>query len=420
MTPERSVAVVPARAEVDTRSEPVPASSRRRPALILVVVALIAAAIWGWRAYVAKGTPDSIVALSGRIEGDDSAVAPKTGGRIVEVKVREGDHVNQGDPIAVLDDEQVRAREDQARAALTQAEARFKAARDRRTVLEEQLRQAQLQVEQTKSDATGRVRQAEADLAAAEAQLVQQEASYQLAVFDKEAYTRLAQTGAASDRQGKQAASAADQQAAVVTAAKRRVDAAQAALATARANLVTGPDIRVAEVSAIRQQIAQQDAEVSSATAQTEQVRAQLTEAQANRQDLVVRAPFSGTVITRAAEPGEVVMSGTAIVTLVDLGSVYLRGFVPEGRIGTVKVGQPARIYLDSSPNQPVEAYVSRIDPQATFTPENTYFRDDRVKQVVGVKLQLKGAIGFAKPGMPADGEILVAGETWPKGGRRS
>jgi HlyD family secretion protein len=388
--------------------------------LLVLVVVMAAAAVWAWRAYVAKSTPDSIVALSGRIEGDDSSVAPKTGGRIVEVKVREGDHVNQGDQIAILDDDQVRAREDQARAALLQAEARFRSARDRHAVLEEQLRQAQLQVEQTKSDASGRVRQAEADVAAAEAQLAQQEASYQLAVFDKEAYTRLAQTGAASDRQGKQAASAADQQAAAVTAAKRHVDAAQAALATARSNLITAPDIRVAEVSAIRQQIAQQDAEVSSATAQVEQVRAQLAEAQANRQDLIVRAPFAGTVITRAAEPGEVVMSGTAIVTLVDLNSVYLRGFVPEGRIGTIKVGQPARVYLDSSPNQPVDAYVSRIDPQATFTPENTYFRDDRVKQVVGVKLQLKGAIGFAKPGMPADGEILVSGEAWPTGGRRS
>lgn len=417
MTPERSVAVVPPRPESNARSEPA-AASRRRPLLIGLVVVVAAAAVWAWRAYVAKATPDSIVVLSGRIEGDNSTVAPKTGGRIVEVKVREGDHVNQGDQIAILDDDQVRAREDQARAALLQAEARLKSARDRHAVLEEQLRQAQVQVEQTKSDANGRVRQAEADLATAEAQLAQQEASYQLALFDKEAYTRLAQTGAASDRQGKQAASVADQQAAAVTAAKRHVDAAQAALVTARSNLVTAPDIRVAEVSALRQQIAQQDGDVSSATAQIEQVRAQLVEAQANRQDLVVRAPFAGTVITRAAEPGEVVMSGTAIVTLVDLSRVYLRGFVPEGRIGTVKVGQPARVYIDSSPNQPVEAYVSRIDPQATFTPENTYFREDRVKQVVGVKLQLKGAVGFAKPGMPADGEVLVSGSTWPKAGR--
>jgi HlyD family secretion protein len=77
-------------------------------------------------------------------------------------------------------------------------------------------------------------------------------------------------------------------------------------------------------------------------------------------------------------------------------------------------LGQPAHVYLDSNPNQPLDAYVSRIDPQATFTPENTYFRDDRVKQVVGVKLQLKTGIGYAKPGMPSDGEILVQGDQWP------
>jgi HlyD family secretion protein len=82
-------------------------------------------------------------------------------------------------------------------------------------------------------------------------------------------------------------------------------------------------------------------------------------------------------------------------------------------------VDQPARIFLDSNPDKPIEAYVSRIDPEATFTPENTYFRDERVKQVVGVKLQLKEGFGFAKPGMPADGEILVEGDKWPEGNWR-
>ncbi|MGH9899029.1 MAG: hypothetical protein ACRD4L_09290, partial [Pyrinomonadaceae bacterium] len=54
------------------------------------------------------------------------------------------------------------------------------------------------------------------------------------------------------------------------------------------------------------------------------------------------------------------------------------------------------------------------IDPEASFTPENTYFRDDRVKQVFGVKLQITNPQGFAKPGLPADGEILVNGSEWP------
>jgi HlyD family secretion protein len=381
--------------------------------MLLVVLALAAFLIWT-RFFATPRVPDNIVILSGRIEGDDSAVASKTGGRILEIRVREGDSVNAGEVIAILDDQQVRAREEQARAMVSEAEAKAKAALDQIAVLQEQLRQNQLLAEQAEIDAEGRVRQATADLAAAEADLVQQETAYQLAAFDKEAYTRLAKTGAVSERQGKQAATTADQQAAAVAAAKRRVEAALGALTAAKASL-SNSGIRGAEAAAVRKQMSQQQAEIASATAQTERARAQLAEARANREDLIVKAPFSGTVMTRAAEPGEVVAAGTPLITLLDLGTVYLRGFVPEGQIGKVKVGQAARVYLDSDPNQPIEAYVSRIDPQAMFTPENTYFREDRVKQVVGVKLLLKGAVGFAKPGMPADGEILVQGDTWPE-----
>jgi membrane fusion protein YbhG len=159
----------------------------------------------------------------------------------------------------------------------------------------------------------------------------------------------------------------------------------------------------------------QQQAEIATSVASAEQARFQLAEADANRQDLTVVAPFAGTVITRAAEPGEVIQAGTPIVTLLDLAKVYLRGFVPDGEIGRVKIGQAAHVYLDSNITQALDAYVSRIDPQATFTPENTYFRDDRVRQVVGVKLQLKGGFGYAKPGMPSEGEVLVSGDIWPK-----
>jgi HlyD family secretion protein len=196
---------------------------------------------------------------------------------------------------------------------------------------------------------------------------------------------------------------------------RRRLEAARGSLTTAQANL-SNPGIRSFQADAVRKQINQQDAEIASANAAAQQARFQLTEAQDNRNDLTITAPFDGTVMTRAAEPGEVVQAGTAIVTLLDMSKVYLRGFVPEGQIGKVKIGQPGHVYLDSAPDKAIDAVVQRIDPQATFTPENTYFRDDRVKQVVGVKLLLKSATGFAKPGMPSDGEILVDGNTWPAG----
>jgi HlyD family secretion protein len=348
-----------------------PSSMARRIIVPLVIILILAAVGFGvWRVlFYIPPLPANIVPLSGRIEGDDSAVSPKTSGRILEIRVREGDSVSTGDIIAVLDDEQLRARVEQAQAELQQAEAKARSARDQIAVLEEQLRQE-------------------------EANVVQQEAAHDIASFDREAYTRLAQSGAVSERQGKQAISTADQQAAAVAGAKRRV-------------------------AGVNMQLAQQQAAIADAMASVSQAQAQLAEARENRQDLTVKAPFDGTVVTRVAEPGEVITAGTPVITLLDLSKVYLRGFVPEGQIGKVKVGQAAHIYLDSNRTQAVDAYVSRIDPQATFTPENTYFRDDRVKQVVGLKLQLKGALGYAKPGMPADGEVLVAGDSWPKEKRK-
>ena len=196
------------------------------------------------------------------------------------------------------------------------------------------------------------------------------------------------------------------------------MEAARGALTTARSSL-KNPDIRTLQIAALNQQIAAQQAEIASAVADEQRARAQYDEARADRNDLRITAPFDGTVITRTAEPGETLVAGTPVVTLLDLKKVYLRGYIPEGEIGHVKVGQPARVYLDSDPKSPLEAYVLRIDPQATFTPENTYFQKDRVKQVVGIKAGLKEGFGNAKPGMPADGEILISGDTWPRGDYR-
>ena len=406
----------PARPTVATE----PARRRRRRLRVLglaIVLALAALAVWRfWLA--APGPPANVIAVSGRIEGDDSAVAAKTSGRIRTITVREGDPVEAGQVIALLDDEQIRAREQQADAALRQAVARARFAQHQVAVLNEQLRQNQLGVDQSRVDAQGRVSEAEGRLAAAEAQLAQAEAAHAQTKWDRDAFARLYQRELVSEQQARQAEYNEAGQAAVVAAARRQVEAARGSLTAARANLVN-PAIRTAQVAAVQGQILQAEADIAAAQADAERARAQVDEARANRQDLQVRAPFSGTVATRTAEPGEVVMAGTPIITLVNLAEVYLRAFVPEGSIGRVRVGQPARVYLDSAPGTPIEAAVSRIDPEASFTPENTYFREDRVKQVVGVKLALRGAVGFAKPGMPADGEILVDGTAWPAGSPR-
>jgi len=396
---------------------------KKLPRVILLLAALAVLVAGGflvwWFLIRQPPVPHNIIVLSGRIEGDDSTVATKTAGRIREIRVREGDVVKAGDVIALLDADQASAREQQARSASQEAAVRVTRSQQQISVLQEQLKQANLSVDQAREDAEGRVHQAEAQVATAEANLAQAQAGYDQARYDVERFTKLARSGDVSDRQREQARTAAESQAAIVESAKRQLAAAHAALTTARANL-KNPPIKSSAAAAIQKQIDQAQSDVAAAQADAERSRAQVTEATANVSDLTVLAPFDGTIATRVAEPGEVVSPGAAIVTMIDLNKIYLRGFVPEGDIGRVKLGQPARIYLDSSPKTPIDATVSRIDPESSFTPENTYFRDERVKQVVGVKLLITHPSGAAKPGMPADGEILVEGSSWPRDtGRR-
>lgn len=379
--------------------------------VILLVTLLSGAAAWWFFLRKPTGAKE-IIAVSGRIESDDAVVAAKTSGRIREITVREGDHVKAGQVVAVLDDEQLNARVQQEQSNVERSEAKLRFSRQQIAVLQAQLEQSRLGVNQARVDAEGRVSQAQAVVASAEASLAKAEADYRQARADEERFTTLADQGDVPARDGEQARTAAQAHKAVVEAARKQVEAARGALLATKANL-DNPAIRAAQAASVEQQILQAQSDIQSAEAEVAHSQAQLQEAEADRSDLQIAAPFDGTVATRSAEPGEIVSPGTAILTILNPGQIYLRAFIPEGEIGRVRTGQMARVFLDSNPKQPLEATVARIDPQASFTPENTYFQDDRVKQVVGVKLQLTNPQGFAKPGMPADGEVLVVGDQW-------
>src|SRR2546426_8151861 len=90
-------------------------ASSKKVAPFVAVAALAIVGVVVWRLFFVPSTPSSVVELTGRVEGDDSAVAAKVAGRILEIGVREGDEMKAGDVIAVLDDRQVQSRHDQRR-----------------------------------------------------------------------------------------------------------------------------------------------------------------------------------------------------------------------------------------------------------------------------------------------------------------
>jgi HlyD family secretion protein len=276
-------------------------------------------------------------------------------------------------------------------------------------ILEAELQQANLTTEQSKQDSLGRVKQAEKSLAASRAQLIQAEASLKLAQVRQQRYGNLAAQGAvAIDTRDEYDTSAQTAQA-TVNANRQQVQSAEGALIQAQATLRNQP-IKAAAALQIEKQIVQARTDIATEEAELQNAQATLAQNKANLNYLTINSPMTGTVITRSVEPGEVVAAGAPLLTIVNTNYLYLRGFIPEQDIGKVKVGYQGLVYLDAFPKQPLQATVTRVDPKASFTPENTYFKKDRITQVFGVELTLKNNQGLAKPGMPADGRILFPG----------
>jgi len=162
------------------------------------------------------------------------------------------------------------------------------------------------------------------------------------------------------------------------------------------------------QASALRQQRAQTIAQTEVASRSLELARQQLGKT-------LLRAPLSGAVLERLAEPGEVLAAGQPVAVVADLRKVRLKIFVSEADLGKIRLGSPVRIRVDAFPGRDFAARVARVDAQAQFTPRDVHMRDERVRTVYGVQLEADNPTGLLKPGMPADAWILWNSKAgWP------
>lgn len=142
---------------------------------------------------------------------------------------------------------------------------------------------------------------------------------------------------------------------------------------------------------------------------------AEIAKAKALRQELlskrnasILTSPVDGIISARNINPGEIVLPGRILIRISAPDRFYVRAFIPEGQLSKIKMGQKATVYLDGEKNRPLTATVSAIDSEPSFTPENVYFKEDRVRQVFGIKLRIDNSNGAAKNGMPADAIVFL------------
>lgn len=386
--------------------------------IILILIVLGgSAAFWYW-----KNRPGKMAELfiSGRIEGYETNIGPKIGGRVDFVAGREGDLVKKGQLLVKISDDDIQAKLRGANSRILMAQEQETDTSFQVEAIKSQIEEARIKLQQSKEEASSEIYQAESSVALAQARLAESQAALEQAIAEhelakkrKQRYQIMLVRGAVSTDENDQAQTTCDTAEAIVKAKRALLTVAQkdykksmGALEQAR-SMRLNPPMRSSQIETLQKQLSQAEHKLKSAKHEIANVKSQRDEVQSSIDYLTVESPIDGVITARSVEPGAVVTPGQTLLSVINLDEVYLRGYVPEGRIGEVHVGQPAKVYLDSFPKKPLEGKVTQIDPEGSFTPENIYFKDDRVKQVFGIKISIKQAEHFAKPGMPADAELV-------------
>jgi HlyD family secretion protein len=325
----------------------------RRAALAIAPLLLLAACR-------TKEDPNT-VRLNGRLEAPTVDLAPKVAGRVLEVKVREGDRVKAGDLLVTLD----------------LGETGISVERDRRALESSQARYEDLQAGSR-----------EAEIKAAEQEVADRRAAVELARPELDRQVVLL-----SKKVGTQ----------------RDVDVARANLERAEANL---------KISLERLQLAREGFrkhQTEQARYDVDRAKSVLLQSETVAKESEIRAPADGVVLHRIAEPGLLLGPGAPALTLAFANRLYVRTFVPETQLGRVRQGQPATVTVDAFRGRSFPARVTEISPDAEFTPKPVETRRERVNLVYAAKVDLDG--GWSEPlvpGQPAEVVVQAATTTTP------
>lgn len=323
--------------------------TRRRRAQSAVV------ALAAWIA-ACRGSGDSAPGYPGTIEVNESDAAPLVAGRIIEIRVDEGDTVRVGDTLAILAQGTIPALYEDRR-------ARLGAARARLADLERGSRSAELE-------------RAEADVAALAAEAERTASEYERA-------KRLAVDGVIAPQELDRAKASAETSA-------RRLDAARASLVLAREG--TREDL------------------IQAARAEVQSAEAQLRSARADVAELAVLAAVDGVVLGRHADPGEVVAAGTPLATIGEVGRPWVRVYLPARLVATLAAGAVAVVVRadgqtrgrsDGRTDSEVRGRLGAVNPKAEFTPRAALTEEERADLLFAARVTLENPPAAFRPGLP-------------------
>jgi HlyD family secretion protein len=381
---------------------------------ILIAVIVLLAALGAYLLFfdrAGKNANDQII-VSGNIELTEVNIAFKTSGRLIERTVDEGDVVKKGQLIARLDRDQLLAQRDREAAGLQSANSQLAQAE---TALAWQKGNQAAELEQRKAEVASNAARLQELKSGSRPQEIQEakaavdsaQSEFDRAKRDWDRAQTLYKNDDISTAQYDQYRNRWENAEAMLKQTKERqdlvlagprveqIDAASAQLDRARAALKMA-ESNALEIRRREQELPLRRSEIARAAASLAMIESQLA-------DTLAYSPVDGVVLVKAADVGEVLAAGTTIVTIGDIDHPWLRAYVNETDLGRVKLGTKAKITTDSYPGKEYEGRVSFIASEAEFTPKQIQTKEERVKLVYRIKIDLQNPDHELKSNMPAD-----------------
>lgn len=370
--------------------------SRVRRFIPLIVIAVIASIYGAYALYQSRRPYE----WSGTVEARTIAVGSRTGGRVKEVLVREGDTVKAGQPIVVLETGDLEAQRLQAQGALDQAQANLEKLQvgARPEEIEEAKARASTAVAALAEARNGARRE---QVQGAEARLVAAQVTLDKAQLDADRARKLIATGAISQSEADAAESTLRGAVALRNSAKQTLD-----------ELVNGTRNEDIQQAAARAQEAQASARLVVAGTRVEDLKAaagtvaaaqgKLDQIKVLIDELVIRASRLARVEALDLRPGDILAPNATAATLLEESELYVRIYVPETRLGRIHVGEDVPVSVDTFPGKAFKGVVEHINDVGEYSPRNLQTADERADQVFATRIGLKEGRDVLRAGMAA------------------
>jgi membrane fusion protein (multidrug efflux system) len=371
------------------------AEGRRRTLLfaaILGAVIVIAAVSFWLYSSTYESTDDA------QVDGHLDGITSRIDGEVKAVHVEEDQSVQAGDLLIELDPRDYQVALEQAQAQLLKAQAGVRAEHPNLPITQS-ASQTSLSTSQAEvANAEAAVAAAERDQLAAVSRLQEVEANNARAQADVTRYKALVDKNEVSRSEYDQVAGTAKALSASVDSARASAEAAQKVVEQRRAQLNEARSrLEWANVNAPNQ-IAISKANLESKQADVQEMKAQVDRAQLDLSYCKIVAPVSGVISKRTAEVGEHVSKGQRLVTLADLGNLWVTANFKESQLQQMRPGQAVTISVDAF-DQKFEGTVEAM-PGSTGSVTSLLPPENATGNYVKVVQRLPVRIRF-KPGQP-------------------